>query len=157
MSDPIPLSSPSGVLYGYACGNCHQITVGLTSVVEDGKPDPAIVESNRQYADACCRCDRCKIVKKRNWAGVCADCAPTREAEIDALHAEYAREDAPKQVLRDAALAKAKDRDAARMLCDLMSNISEDYWSAAPAREGRSRGRWKPLRGFTGPSRCRLR
>lgn len=130
MSNPIPLSSPDGVLYGYACGNCHQITVGMTSSAEEGKPNPTTVETNRQYADACCRCARCKLVKKRSFDGVCDDCRPAREAEIEAAHAAYALKDAPKKALRDAALAQANDKDAAQMLCDLMSDISERYWCA---------------------------
>lgn len=135
MSNPIPLSSPDGVLYGYACGNCHQIV--STYSLLSGRTEATTKEYtdscaalNRQDADDCCRCSICKIVKERSYDGICDDCRPAREAELEAAHAAYALEDAPKKAQRDAALAKANDKDAAQMLRKLMSDISEEHYCA---------------------------
>lgn len=47
---PIPLTSPTGALYGYACGACHQLGSTWETLNDTGAPLPEQVEASREHA-----------------------------------------------------------------------------------------------------------
>ena len=59
--NPIPLMSPRGVLYAFACGVCHRVCAGTSGLGGiPGQPNPRLVECHLDDAERCCRCSDCK-------------------------------------------------------------------------------------------------
>lgn len=117
----IPLSSPEGVIYAYACGLCHRVHSG-TIFKENDESEVAIeLKFSQENAEECCKCRSCDKVKRGLF--ICDECVAKQEAEWEA-------EEVPRKAARDQALAKSKDKDAALALNSLMSEISEDHYCA---------------------------
>jgi len=130
---PIPLSSPDGTVYAYACPRCRKVKAGSEyGGAHDDERVAAIAEDSRRAADRCCRCDVCRadVDPNKTWPRECDACAPAqnaKRADADARWAAKAERDAEAQ---ESALARALDRDAAVRLRDVMSDISEDCYCA---------------------------
>lgn len=64
MTAPIPLSSPSGLVYAYACGHCHHVSASSALVYRPDEPGPiaSLVESSLRDAARCCICRECGCV-----------------------------------------------------------------------------------------------
>jgi len=74
--NPIPLTSPSGLVYAYACGLCHHVGGGSELLFTPDEPGPiaTLVESSLWRATGCCSCRTCGAVKPREWNSKCAPC-----------------------------------------------------------------------------------
>lgn len=132
--NPIPLSSPDGRVYAYACGVCHNV-VGVAFVVGPLRPGPSEcdVEESKRRAEACCRCDRCghQLTGEIVFGlPVCDVCKPIREAEWKAHQNNVAAIDATYDAKFAASLAKSKHPEAANQLLRIMRDISEDRFCA---------------------------
>ncbi len=134
--EPIPLTSPDGITYAYACSHCHHVAAAGTI----GRDYTAVeiaecARFSRDQAEWCCKCYRCggstvtpDFNDDRPYS-MCASCWESggREAEIERVAAWQAKE-AVDFAAREASLDKALDRDAAIALEEAMSWISErDY------------------------------
>lgn len=78
----IPLSSPDGTVYAYACGDCHCVPWGSydrTGVVTV----TASAAASKLTADKCCLCSDCKVVKIKGF-GPCPACVERSLAEDEA-------------------------------------------------------------------------
>jgi hypothetical protein len=130
MARAIPLSSPAGVVYAYACGICHNVRCSET-LGELDTADPDIVESSRVDAESCCRCQRCKTeFRGELFARVCPSCKPAQDAEDEARLERWRIEADAREEHERKSLASALDVDAAHGLQRLMSDISEDCYAA---------------------------
>lgn len=137
MANPIPLAAPDGRVYAYACGHCHKLGAMADQMgkpEEDAPPadgpDEGLAAFNREMAADCCTCRTCGKVRWMRGTE-CASCTERQRAEWEAgaPEREAAREE--QAALREAALARSLDRDAAGSLAVLMSEISEDHYCAS--------------------------
>ncbi len=127
----IPLRSPDGIIYSYACGICHNVQGGTAFGLEVKD----LAEEYRRQAEECCRCTRCRDRPIEGapmvlFGGFCAECAPLAEEE-NARREAHLKE--MRQILgerREKALRDAKDRDSAESLLRVMEEISQEHWSA---------------------------
>jgi hypothetical protein len=77
---PIPLSSPDGTVYAYACSVCHQVAsdVGVVRRAATG-PIPVLVEMSLKRAGHCCTCIGCGASlgneEREAWGVSCGDCS----------------------------------------------------------------------------------
>lgn len=57
----IPLSSPDGAVYAYACSTCHHVGGGSELLYTPDEPGPiqVLVESSLRDAESCCVCRAC--------------------------------------------------------------------------------------------------
>lgn len=126
----IPLSSPDGRVYTYACGACHVPEGGVTWFTHE-PPDEKMLERFKSSAESCCRCADCGADIRRSIFGSrCDPCTEKRDARLETLRAD-AEEDRKKgEIVYEERLAKALDRDAAIRLVDLMREVSDDYYCA---------------------------
>ena len=71
--NPIPLSSPDGRVYAYACGTCHHVRAGseLLGHPEATGPHERLVEASLHDAERCCACLGCN---RPGVDGFCDDC-----------------------------------------------------------------------------------
>jgi hypothetical protein len=80
-TEPIPLTSPDGRVFTYACCRCLQIPGGGHHLCKT-QPTPEILKHRREEADQCCRCATCKRPKRPGLFGECKRCSDKRhEAE----------------------------------------------------------------------------
>lgn len=132
MTNPIPLASPDGRVFAYACGTClHLGSSGEMMLAHDDEAVAHLAKSSKGDADACCRCQRCNVpVFDERLTRCCGPCVPLlaaeRAAAAEVWNLRITREAAHKA----ASLEYAKDRDAALALESAMSAISEDYYCA---------------------------
>lgn len=76
---PIPLSSPDGPVYAYACSVCHHVSAGASTYEPDATgPIAELVESSLEGATRCCTCVGCRaplsVDDRRAWASACVSC-----------------------------------------------------------------------------------
>lgn len=126
--NPIPLSSPSGVLYGYACGLCHNVRASASSGGQEDGPRASLVEGSRLDAERCCQCSRCKKPSQHWLTRVCSECQPAEEAEQAVNLTRYQRHESKIQELRKLSLEVCLDVEAAEQLRHYMSDLSEAHW-----------------------------
>jgi hypothetical protein len=122
---PIPLTAPDGRLFGYACPRCRYIRGGGIS----GGTFEDRVGYSLEQASACCLCRDCSAVVKHSHIR-CDMCEAQSRADFAArMEAERPEREAREKRVADA-LDRAKDRNAALTLQQLMSDISEEYYCA---------------------------
>jgi hypothetical protein len=76
---PIPLSSPDGLVYAYACSVCHHVRAGAATYEPDATgPILVLVEASLERSTRCCTCIRCgaplSTDDRGDWAASCGDC-----------------------------------------------------------------------------------
>lgn len=81
MTAPIPLTSPSGDVYAYACSSCHHVAGGASMMFmpEAPGPWPNLVEMSLERATECCTCRGCGASKPRDFGSGCVPCDWWRE------------------------------------------------------------------------------
>lgn len=80
-TEPIPLTSPDGRVFTYACPWCLHPHGSMRHCGEN-EPTPEMLEERRREADECCRCSTCKRPKRSGFWGECRRCSDKRhEAE----------------------------------------------------------------------------
>jgi len=130
---PIPLASPDGTVYAYACPRCRKVKAGSEyGGAHDDARVASIAESSLRDADRCCRCRVCgsDVAPSMSWPRECDACKPAEDAKRSAAAADQASKDARDAAVQEAALALALDRDAAVRLRDVMSGLSEEHYCA---------------------------
>ena len=81
MAKVIPLTCPDGVLYGFACAQCHRVCCGGSRGGQDRRT-PANVAISLQEAERCCVCHGCgKVMSKWLDEPVLCKCKACREKE----------------------------------------------------------------------------
>ena len=88
--EPIPLTSPNGTVYAYACGQCRH--VGGTGTMICAYTDEEVhtmAESSREEAERCCVCRGCGGLVGDRWSRFfgaashhCETCAPAEEERV---------------------------------------------------------------------------
>jgi hypothetical protein len=134
MSDAVALTSPTGIVYAYACGACHHIGGhGEMLIDHDAEAVARIAETSRVWAERCCKCDGCGLPSRRGafltvWSGYCDACAKVQQAKHAARQAEVKAEQeaeaATEQGVRD-----ARDRAISEAFFDgyNVSELAERY------------------------------
>lgn len=128
MTHPIPLSAPDGALYAFACGACHRVH----APTRQDKAAPAVehLAHPQAMAETCCTCRRCGAQTPSPLDWVCEACRPAQEAEDQERQRKMRIElDNEEHACRES-LKAAKDYNAAVLLRQVMSEVSEDLWSA---------------------------
>jgi hypothetical protein len=129
---PIPLSSPTGAVYAYACGRCHEIPSTGQMLDRSGRKGPRAddVKHSKTLAEACCRCRRClRTLTKGSSALYCAKCTGIVSKLQEALSVEVEAETAAHETaMRALVESGGGDWADAVALRELMSEISEDKW-----------------------------
>lgn len=101
--NPIPLASPDGKTYAYACGVCHNVKAGAFALGPwpADEPHENLTERSRVDAERCCvcstcgarpvaflGCDDCNRDRSANWMwwaiGTCMQRGFTTRAQLDA-------------------------------------------------------------------------
>jgi len=135
MTSPIPLTDPEGRVWAYLCGNCHHVR-GLADVMVDvTEPVEHIVQMSLEQAERCCRCTKCGVPSSWNRRGAfhssyCEACEAKAKADEPRRRAENEARAAQEEQAFERAIASAKDRDAAVLLRNAMSDASEDVMCA---------------------------
>lgn len=124
--NPKPLSSPDGVVYGYACGHCH--AVYCDSFGSFSPKGPRVTRFLEDRARTCCCCRDCGIELRPEKSGVflCPPCHEKQKRKEEVLQAKRLEAIS----LYEDNLKKVKDLAAAKALRELMSEISEDTYAA---------------------------
>jgi hypothetical protein len=133
----VPLTSPEGVVFAYACGTCRHVQGGVSKLVVLTDEDVAcFAESSRKQAERCCTCEECHCLLARGSRGVglhsrvCAACLPKVEAEW-AAHRDKVQQDRRRyQEKLEASLGRAKNRAEAVQLVQTMRMLSEEHFMA---------------------------
>lgn len=107
----IPLSTPDGTVRGYMCSKCNELHVH------------GPLKFSKKKADGCCLCRTCSTEIDRAYAYLCEKCDAEESARIKAERKKW-------EEVYEASLANAKDREAAELLKERMSDISENYYCA---------------------------
>lgn len=123
--NPIPLASPAGDVFAYACGTCMNVRLLGESIGETDVAAQAARSLDR--ATRCCACRGCKAPLPAVNFGECDACAAVSQATRDAHWATW---EARTRVLEAAHRAVTKDPVASDLLLLRMQQISEDEWSA---------------------------
>lgn len=126
--EPIPLSAPDGRIFVYACPRCERICNSIHT-----KDKERLLEESKKKAESCCLCRECGALVDKSKSGysyLCATCSDKQEEERKPLLDQWAKEREQEQEAREVSLTTCLDRDAARLLLQLMSGISEDYYCA---------------------------
>lgn len=121
--EPIPLMSPDGRIFGYACPRCLHVRASTSTSEFNDR-----VEASKEDAASCCLCRDCGK-EIGTWKGIqCDEC----RAKARAKH-----ESSPQYLAYLAATAKARETfdqspspESAHLLARLMSDISEEHWAA---------------------------
>lgn len=141
----IPLSDPTGTVVAWQCGVCLHVATTGTKLW-----GPAPVETfaayGRQCAEECCRCERCKGPLVGERFGVCAKCKPAEDTERVERDARWEADGLRREAVREAAIAKALDRDKAATLLKEMRAISELHFAAGWSG-GLEEGLWSMVLG----------
>jgi hypothetical protein len=125
---PIPLSAPDGTVYAYACGVCRHVrTLGEMLVRKTKRDVVKMANESKRSAEACCRCFDCDKPLKTTERLLCAACVVVQEKRNEEIAAAHEQK---QKAHDDETRAKAKDFDAANLLCLEMREISEDTWCA---------------------------
>jgi hypothetical protein len=123
--DPIPLTAPDGKVLAFACPHCFRVSamVRCADLARE-------IEATREYADKCCRCRDCGVVKGYSLGSRCDACEAAVWARINA-EAPARRAEAERQAaIQAATYQQAMDPDIARALATRMSEISEEQYCA---------------------------
>ncbi len=131
---PIPLTSPDGIVYAYACGVCHHVcSGGERFTVYTGDDVTESAEWSRNAAERCCRCLACRGVNPRGSSDVlhCAACKPEEDAKFAKWIAERAEKHDRLEDENERRLCHAASATHARLLLDEMRDLSEDYFCAS--------------------------
>lgn len=123
--NPIPLTSPAGDVFAYACGNCLNVRLLGESMGEADVAEQAARSLAR--ATRCCTCHGCAAPLPAENFGECDACAAASQARNEARWAQYRAED---KACEAAHLAATKDAHASALLLSGMQRISENEWSA---------------------------
>ena len=129
----IPLRSPDGTVYTWACGVCHHVRANSERMLRNGPDDVKdLAEDHHASAEDCCKCRRCEsVISAYRFPSLhCSACAPIIDAEMEAISQEQAKQDAESLAVLENTLRLSPDRDSALALRDLMSDISEEYYCA---------------------------
>jgi len=128
----IPLRSPDGIVYAWACGACHHVQHPGDMLGPLGPEDVAWTAKNAlSYADRCCTCPTCHA-RLLDSSGVteCATCEeasrPAREAHLERI----AKEAKAFAARAEAALARSPNPDAAERLVVHMRELSDEVYAA---------------------------
>jgi hypothetical protein len=134
--NPIPLTSPDGTAYAYACGVCHHVAQPVARThQETGEQRPWLelvsdgAEWSLERATACCICRDCGA-RVGHADLYCTICEAARIERVKVVQAAHAERDQVRETQNAAKLARSPNKDAAWMLVVLMSDISEDCWCA---------------------------
>lgn len=129
--NPIPLSSPDGTVYTYACGVCHQLAT--VQELSDCPPDDELANDRREQAERCCRCVNCGNVCERDVSALkrCRACVPAVEAAAAAASKAFADAYEQRERRNDEAMAACPNPEAAKLLLDQMRDFSAWCWCAA--------------------------
>lgn len=122
---PIPLAAPDGRIFAYACPRCLRPKASVSCADFN-----AFVAHSLEFAAKCCLCRRCGVPLQDSWSSQCDPCNAIVKAEQQAYTEKMQPEWDAQAARRDAALATAKDQNAASILVRLMSDISEEYYCA---------------------------
>lgn len=123
LAPPIPLTAPDGKVFGYACARCLHVKNAF-----EGGTFESRLEGSLESASTCCMCRACGKALYRSWT--CPECRAAERAQWQKHLEETQPERDAQEARRDAALAKAKDENAALILRAAMSEISESYYAA---------------------------
>lgn len=137
---PVPLRAPDGTVMAWACGECLRVSGG-SSFITDGaytaEQAADLAESSHRSAERCCTCLRCgefcarlawpSLDRPHQWCDLCwekhgAAHRTERSARMAAFHAQGEAEERTYEA--------ALDRDAAKQLREVMSDLSEDAYCA---------------------------
>lgn len=77
--NPYPLTKPDGTLLGHACGRCNHITTisRVQRMYDEDTHDVVSAEerlSSEDFAEKCCRCDKCGVPKEKSAWQYCEAC-----------------------------------------------------------------------------------
>jgi len=123
--NPIPLASPAGDVFAYACGTCLNVRMLGETI---GEADVAAQAARSlEQATACCTCRSCQTPLPARGFRECAACAAVSRARNEARWAACRAEDAAREA---AHLAATKDARASELLLSRMQRISESEWAA---------------------------
>lgn len=134
VAPPIPLSSPSGVVYAYACPRCHQVpSVGqfMVPLVPGDERFVEAVESHRRQADRCCRCHDCDVPLGPQFSLYCKACAAKNEVERERRVSEATAAQEREDAAVEASLRHAMNHESAYRLRGYISDLSEECWAAS--------------------------
>jgi hypothetical protein len=123
--NPIPLASPAGDVFAYACGTCLNVRLLGETI---GEADVAAQAARSlEQATACCTCRSCQTPLPARGFRECEACAAKSRALNEARWAVCRAEDAAREA---AHLAATKDARASELLLSRMQRISENEWAA---------------------------
>jgi hypothetical protein len=129
--NPIPLHSEDGRIFAYACGICHHVHAsGHRMAAHNATDIIEVAELYREMAARCCTCRRCGVRLEEYGARSCEACKAIEDAEQAQRTVAAQKQDVVSSVILDQALTKALDREAADVLRDEMSDISEECYCA---------------------------
>jgi len=129
MANPVPLTSPDGTVYAYACGVCHHVaSPGSRGVIYDAEDVARFAAEGLRYAEWCCACRDCgaRVGVSELWCSICQAARDERTKVVVAAHDEQDR----KREAANAAKLAGSNADAAKLLVNLMSDISEECYCA---------------------------
>lgn len=92
MSNPVPLTDPSGTVRAWMCGCCLHIGIGSVPIYRDAEAD--YIEGSMLRASACCVCGECKGPNPRadrDSSLYCRACTAKRDESIRAARADLER------------------------------------------------------------------
>ena len=116
---------------GWVCGVCARVgAINGTMGPPDEEQRAQRAEGSRKDADDCCVCRDCGVVGADMRGRECQACGEKRKAKWAAGQPERDAKTAEDERIREEALARSLDRDAARSLAAKMSDISEDCYCA---------------------------
>lgn len=128
--NPIPLSAPDGIVYAYACGECHHVHAGTHLLCDHAPKDVSeFAETYKFDAFQCCKCSDCDR-KRADGEHYCWVCLPEGLRKEKAIRDVFAASHAEERAAYEESLTKAKNSKAAKQLEQLMREISEDYYCA---------------------------
>lgn len=123
--NPIPLASPAGDVFAYACGTCLNVRLLGETI---GEADVAAQAARSlEQATNCCSCRGCRTPLPAMYFRECAACAAVSRARNEARWAACRAEDAAREA---AHLEATKDARASELLLSRMQRISESEWAA---------------------------
>lgn len=134
--DAFPLTAPNGTVYAWACGRCRHTGSQPSKFVNLTDEDVArFAENSRENAARCCSCKGCGayVSLRDSWSergDFCEACWPAEKLRRDEVAARYQAQEAVAQAACEESLKKAKDREAALALVQLIRDLSEDLYCA---------------------------
>jgi hypothetical protein len=127
---PIPLSSPTNIIYAYACPRCHVVaTAGepMVYIQPDQEWFADLVEQSRAKAAKCCLCSDCghEVGDRGLYCKAChTKHVAERDASVAAHEAEYAQ-----MVQASMATLSDVERSFAMQLRVTMVNVADNLFN----------------------------